>query len=37
LLAVPLGAVVKIIVQRVFKAYLASDLYRRSAPSEPDF
>jgi predicted PurR-regulated permease PerM len=37
LLAVPLGAVVKIIVQRIVKAYLASDLYRRSAPSVPDF
>jgi len=29
LLAVPLGAVVKILVQRAFKAYLRSDFYRR--------
>ncbi len=29
LLAVPLGAVVKILVSRVFKAYLASGFYRR--------
>jgi predicted PurR-regulated permease PerM len=31
LLAVPLGAVVKIFVQRAVKAYLASDYYRRPA------
>jgi predicted PurR-regulated permease PerM len=31
LLAVPLGAVVKILVQRTVKAYLASDFYRDSA------
>jgi predicted PurR-regulated permease PerM len=29
LLAVPLGAVVKILVQRAFRAYLRSDFYRR--------
>jgi predicted PurR-regulated permease PerM len=29
LLAVPLGAVVKILVQRAFKAYLRSDFYQR--------
>ena len=31
LLAVPLGAVAKILVQRAVKAYLASDFYNRSA------
>jgi predicted PurR-regulated permease PerM len=31
LLAVPLGAVVKILVQRTVKAYLASDFYRDAA------
>jgi predicted PurR-regulated permease PerM len=31
LLAVPLGAVVKILVQRLLKAYLASDFYRNAA------
>jgi predicted PurR-regulated permease PerM len=31
LLAVPLGAVVKILVSRVFKAYLASAFYRRGS------
>ncbi len=31
LLAVPLGAVVKILVQRTVKAYFSSDFYRRSA------
>ena len=30
LLAVPLGAVVKILVQRIVKVYLASDFYARS-------
>jgi predicted PurR-regulated permease PerM len=32
LLAVPLGAVAKILVQRAVKAYLASDFYSRSPP-----
>jgi predicted PurR-regulated permease PerM len=32
LLAVPLGAVVKILVQRVVKAYLGSDFYGRGMP-----
>jgi predicted PurR-regulated permease PerM len=32
LLAVPLGAVVKILVTRALKAYLDSDFYARSAP-----
>ena len=31
LLAVPLGAVVKILVQRAVKAYLASEYYSRPA------
>jgi predicted PurR-regulated permease PerM len=31
LLAVPLGAVVKILVQRVVKAYLSSEFYGRAA------
>jgi predicted PurR-regulated permease PerM len=31
LLAVPLGAVVKILVQRTVKAYLSSDFYRDAA------
>jgi predicted PurR-regulated permease PerM len=30
LLAVPLGAVVKILIQRGIKAYLASDFYKRA-------
>ncbi len=34
LLAVPLGAVVKILVQRVVKAYLASDFYGRAITRE---
>jgi len=34
LLAVPLGAVVKILVHRAVKAYLASDLYQRGAGRE---
>jgi predicted PurR-regulated permease PerM len=34
LLAVPLGAVAKILVQRAVKAYLASDFYNRAAPRE---
>jgi predicted PurR-regulated permease PerM len=32
LLAVPLGAVVKILVHRALKAYLDSDFYGRGAP-----
>ena len=35
LLAVPLGAVVKILVQRGVKAYLGSDFYRRIPTSTP--
>src|SRR6185369_1524650 len=34
LLAVPLGAVAKILVQRAVKAYLASDFYGRSPKTE---
>jgi predicted PurR-regulated permease PerM len=34
LLAVPLGAVVKILIQRVVKVYLASEFYRRSSEME---
>ena len=34
LMAVPLGAVVKILVQRAVKAYLASDYYSRPAESD---
>lgn len=33
LLAVPLGAVVKILVQRGVRAYLSSEFYRRNAPA----
>jgi predicted PurR-regulated permease PerM len=35
LLAVPLGAVVKILIQRVVKVYLASDFYRRTDSIAP--
>jgi predicted PurR-regulated permease PerM len=35
LLAVPLGAVVKILVQRVVKAYLASDFYGQNVAAPP--
>ncbi len=34
LLAVPLGAVVKLLIQRVVKVYLASEFYRRSSEME---
>jgi predicted PurR-regulated permease PerM len=37
LLAVPLGAVVKILVQRVVRVYLASDFYRRERPAKTAF
>jgi predicted PurR-regulated permease PerM len=36
LLAVPLGAVVKILAKRVVKAYLASDFYRRATSGVAD-
>jgi predicted PurR-regulated permease PerM len=35
LMAVPLGAVVKILVQRVVRAYLASDFYARAERATP--
>jgi predicted PurR-regulated permease PerM len=35
LLAVPMGAVVKILIQRVVKVYLASDFYLQRNPDEP--
>ena len=35
LLAVPMGAVVKILIQRVVKVYLASDFYLQRNPQEP--
>ena len=35
LLAVPLGAVVKILIQRVVRVYLTSDFYLQRSPDEP--